>query len=594
MSENVSLFDLLDDGQESTNNQEYNELDIIDEFSTTQDDRITPLTIEEISNIPFYSIKTGTPETVENILEFNTPLEILQLNRFVDDIEINNIVFLVLGGDRGRPEVNWETGLIAIAKVFTEPYDIGYDRNNYKLQVSIELLLDDPIKKEDLVPYRSTYNIPGISPMTKGEPNQALNRIPSNQVVGLVRAILDTYPDIEEELTELFGEQFMENVKQPFTYLVEQDLTFDQLQSIRDGNENYSYGSGAETNNDDGELIEEDTNVYVAQYEPDLKSIKGDFEMSVEPLGYLKNYINISKNVILTGPPGTGKTTFAERAAIEGERIRYIDGYILSTATDDWSTFDTIGGYMPDPNEIGKLSFYEGLVLKSIRENKWLIIDEINRADLDKAFGQMFTVLSGKDVDLPFEKNSSSIKIKQSETLYSYFDEQDNTYWIGRNWRILGTMNTFDKNSLFTFSYAFMRRFGFVEIPIPTSDEYQNLINGVTELSNENKHLLSRLIQYTPRALGPAIINEVIEYMVITGNTSRIEAIIGSVIPQFEGLLPEDIKSFYTEIGRDLTPLERRKLCSFLVGFFELPINYFNSTNLVLEIEQEELEAEND
>ena len=531
----LSLFE----GSDDLENHQNEETDTEEPITTEEIIDEELFSEEELNEIIFYSIKTGDPTTVEAISDLNNPIEILQLNRFRNELEIGQTIFLVFGGDKSKPSVTWETGFIAIGHITREPYDIGYSGNNFKLQVQVDILLEDNIKKEDLVPYISTYNMPGISPMTKGEPNQALSSITRGQAVGLIRATLDKYPDLEHELTSIFGNRFMINVKNTITYLVEQNFTFEErLRQI------------------DAEDERETPTTYVDSYEPNIDNIKGSFEMETSPLEYLKNYINIGKNIILTGPPGTGKTTIAERAAEEGRRTQYIDGFILSTATDDWSTFDTIGGYMPDPNEGGKLKFHEGIVLKSIKQNKWIIIDELNRADIDKAFGQLFTVLSGKDVELQFETNGQAIKINHYNGKKSYYDDSSSTYYIGRNWRIVGTMNSFDKNSLFAFSYAFMRRFAFIEISIPDLSFYSNIINGNSGLTQENKEFVHKLVEITPKPLGPAIVLELMDYIIIANNSSRIEAICGTVIPQYEGLDYNEILGLYKHLGPLLTVQE--------------------------------------
>ena len=202
-----------------------------------------------------------------------------------------------------------------------------------------------------------------------------------------------------------------------------------------------------------------------------------DFCIKQKTLDEISSSLNAGQNIIFNGVPGTGKTHLATKFAEEamGE-----DGFILTTATSDWTTFDTIGGLMP--NSDGELVFREGKFLQAIRENKWLIIDEINRADIDKAFGQLFTVLSKNDVELPFfidmEKEGESeesikipVKIRLWDKYSSNYVKDEATYYIGKNWRIIATMNSYDKNTLFDLSYAFMRSFMFVEIEVPNSFE---------------------------------------------------------------------------------------------------------------------------
>lgn len=281
-------------------------------------------------------------------------------------------------------------------------------------------------------------------------------------------------------------------------------------------------------------------------------------KLKIQPklLEQLCGTLNSKKHVILNGAPGTGKTNLADDVCQVAELNNFNNGYILTTATSDWTTFDTIGGYMP--NEQSQLVFEEGKFLQAIKENKWLIIDEINRSDIDKAFGQLFTVLSGQGVELPYKIDGKSIKIKPSKEYHSYFDPETATYFVGQNWRIIATMNVYDKDYLFEMSYAFMRRFTFIYVDLPHNELFEELIDHWGEdLDLEYIEKIKSMLPINEhREIGPAIFKDIAQYVkarIQLGNDDHLveDAIISYVLPQFEGLENDKIKEIWKLLGKN-------------------------------------------
>lgn len=237
-------------------------------------------------------------------------------------------------------------------------------------------------------------------------------------------------------------------------------------------------------------LYGKDSSWYVKSYylRDFLNEIKADIgDYSWHLYDWLKNMHNLkdaftngNKAIILYGVPGTGKTYMAqntikmliheEHPEMKTEDIEQSMYYNVVQFHPNYTYEDFIGGISPVLDNAAHSISYEyrvgvfSEICKNAREdmtkNYYLLIDEINRADLSAVFGELLYALEYRDK--PIHLGNSKEK-----------------FIVPSNVCIIGTMNNLDK-SLVNFDLALRRRFRFKKLGINLNSLYDMLSDRYT------------------------------------------------------------------------------------------------------------------
>ncbi len=174
------------------------------------------------------------------------------------------------------------------------------------------------------------------------------------------------------------------------------------------------------------------------------------------------------KNIILQGPPGVGKTFIARKLAYEIMQEVKDANIEMVQFHQSYSYEDFIQGLRP--TQKGGFDLRDGIfysfcqrALAHPERPFFFIIDEINRGNLSKIFGELMMLIEA-------DKRNSKFALK-----LTYAEDEEDRFYVPENLFIIGTMNTADR-SLAIVDYALRRRFAFVTLQPDYGENFRSFL----------------------------------------------------------------------------------------------------------------------
>jgi len=216
-----------------------------------------------------------------------------------------------------------------------------------------------------------------------------------------------------------------------------------------------------------------------------LRTLSGRLLLDIEFLEEIETLLEDKRQVIFQGPPGTGKTyvaqALAEHYAEPGGRVTFVQ-FHPSYAYEDF-----VRGFRPKSTDSGQAGFtlQDGPLLRAAEMARdepgamhFLIIDEINRGNIAKVFGELYFLLEYRDreISLLYEK------------------EPGETFALPDNLFFIGTMNTADR-SIALVDLALRRRFYFVEFH-PDDDSVKKVLPKWLERNAPDMSWVAKVVEH--------------------------------------------------------------------------------------------------